>query len=199
MEPVIRLILERASLTAVLLFLLACAAIYIWYQHQRLKLLKEQIELADARRRDFAAQLESAPEPSPEGKAINRGLEHKVVLIVDDETSVCNYLSLLVETGCPGTVAVTAKDGDEALRKINSMNPSLLILDLMMPGKNGFEVLRELHVRQSRIPIIVVSGYLGPKQEVSERARVPRSFFEYLRKPFFKEDFLEVANRLLSK
>jgi two-component system response regulator VicR len=84
-------------------------------------------------------------------------MAHKI-LVVDDEKSVVDlYRKLLLREGYE---VVEAYDGEEALQKVSSENPDIVILDLIMPKLNGFEVLREIRLkyRDKWIPVIIVSG-----------------------------------------
>ena len=66
-------------------------------------------------------------------------------ILVDDERKSLNALSLLLQKHCPEVnVLAACSDPDEALEKINRLQPDLLFLDISMPGKNGFQLLQEL-------------------------------------------------------
>ena len=65
----------------------------------------------------------------------------KLVLIVDDEKGIRELLEILMQRD--GLKTALAEDGKEALEKIHSLTPDLVLLDLMLPGYGGFEVLRE--------------------------------------------------------
>ena len=68
--------------------------------------------------------------------------EKKVVLIVDDEPDFRVYLSTFLEDN--GFLTVTAKDGDEALAKVQRNRPDLITLDITMPEKSGVRFYREM-------------------------------------------------------
>ncbi len=80
------------------------------------------------------------------------------ILIVDDDPDARTILNKILDT--LGFPAQSAADGQEALDKIAAQQPALILLDLMMPGMNGFEFLfRKMAVPQTRyIPVIVVSA-----------------------------------------
>lgn len=81
----------------------------------------------------------------------------KLVMIVDDDDSIRELLEFMVKQ--EGFRVETAGDGEEGLRKIQALNPDLVILDLMMPRYGGFEVLRQLQSGQSEgIPILIITG-----------------------------------------
>lgn len=83
--------------------------------------------------------------------------EDKLILIVDDDESVWDVLYYIVRK--EGFRVEKASDGAEAMEKARLLHPALIILDLMLPGSGGFEVLRELQAEETLdIPIILVSG-----------------------------------------
>src|SRR5690349_4979687 len=95
----------------------------------------------------------------PEQWRPSRRLDNKqYILIVDDDPDARTILNKILDgLGFPSQ---SAADGQEALAKINLEKPALILLDLMMPGMNGFEFLfRKMAVPQTRyIPVIVVSA-----------------------------------------
>jgi len=81
----------------------------------------------------------------------------KLVLIVDDDETVLEFLKFAVER--EGFRTVLAADGDEALSQVKTVSPDLIILDMMLPKKGGFEVIKALQTHEhSRIPILVITG-----------------------------------------
>ena len=81
----------------------------------------------------------------------------KLVLMVDDDESSLELMGHVVAK--EGFRAEQAVDGREALAKAESLNPDLIILDLMLTGTSGYEVIRELQAQGlGHIPIIVVTG-----------------------------------------
>jgi diguanylate cyclase (GGDEF)-like protein/PAS domain S-box-containing protein len=78
------------------------------------------------------------------------------VLIVDDEEFMRIYFTDVLERG--GYLVVTAQDGDAALHIIRERKPDLVILDLVMPGKDGFTTCREIRELSRDLPVLVVTG-----------------------------------------
>jgi CheY-like chemotaxis protein len=78
------------------------------------------------------------------------------ILIVDDESSIRYLLSELLSS-CGYDVA-TASDGDEALRCVVQEDFDLVLIDLIMPRKDGIETILELHARRPDTPVIAMSG-----------------------------------------
>jgi len=83
----------------------------------------------------------------------------KKILIVDDEPDIRNYLSACIEDA--GFQVDTAKDGIEALEKVEANPPDLITLDLIMPRRSGVRVIRELQKNEkwANIPIIVITAH----------------------------------------
>ncbi|MDD3295826.1 MAG: response regulator [Candidatus Omnitrophica bacterium] len=84
--------------------------------------------------------------------------EQKRILIADDEPDFIYVLSVRLEVN--GYEVITARDGEEALSKTKEEEPDLVILDLMMPKINGFEVCRMLKFDDAykNIPIVILSA-----------------------------------------
>lgn len=81
----------------------------------------------------------------------------KLVMIIDDDVSMRDFMGYIVKK--EGFRSELSADGREALRKIDAAAPDLILLDFMIPGMGGYEVLRELQATgHGDIPIIVVTG-----------------------------------------
>jgi DNA-binding NtrC family response regulator len=78
------------------------------------------------------------------------------VLIVDDELNVCNFLSEYLEYR--GFLPGIALSGVEAIKKIGSEDYDIVLLDLIMPEMNGFEVLEWIIQNKKNLPVIILSG-----------------------------------------
>ena len=81
----------------------------------------------------------------------------KLILIVEDDESVMDFLMFALKK--EGFRITSAGDGEEAIRKANNEKPNLILLDMMLPRKAGFEVIKTLQTSECRhIPIIVITG-----------------------------------------
>jgi signal transduction histidine kinase/ActR/RegA family two-component response regulator len=119
---------------------------------------------------------------------------HGTVLIVDDEELVrALAAAILAEAGYR---VLTAVDGEQALevcsRHANEID--LILLDLMMPNRDGVETLRELRARGSSIPVILSSGY--SELEVAKRVNGDR-FEAFVQKPYTRDVILAAIERVL--
>lgn len=77
------------------------------------------------------------------------------ILIVDDEENICELVRLYIEN--EGFDAIIANDGQEAVAKFNKEKPDLILLDIMLPIKDGWQVCREIRA-QSKVPIIMLTA-----------------------------------------
>ena len=81
--------------------------------------------------------------------------EKQKILIVDDDENIAELISLYLTKECFETKI--AGDGEEAIRQYREYKPDLILLDLMLPGIDGYEVCREIR-RASQSPIIMLSA-----------------------------------------
>ncbi|MBP7967407.1 response regulator [Candidatus Woesebacteria bacterium] len=88
----------------------------------------------------------------------------KKILIAEDEKSLA--LTLFRKVSSLGYDCVQARDGEETLKKFKSEKPDLVLLDIVMPYKNGLEILEEIRIREhSKVPIIILSN-LGQSEDI---------------------------------
>jgi len=106
------------------------------------------------------------------------------ILIVDDEERILHFLTSKLKAS--GYDVVTAQNGPEALERIASQQPDLVVLDLLLPKMHGFDVLRELRSFSS-IPVIVLSA-LGADAERIKGLRLGAD--DYVPKPFNPDELL---------
>jgi CheY-like chemotaxis protein len=119
----------------------------------------------------------------------------KLVLIVDDDESLLDLMDHVVKK--EGYRTDRAVDGTEVIRKVQALSPDLIILDMMLPGMGGFEVLRQLQaIGCGDVPIIVVTGRQIDPGGI-ELIRQESNVKEFMEKPV-RPAFLAVAlHRLL--
>lgn len=115
------------------------------------------------------------------------------VLIVDDDQSVRDLLTMYFEKD-QFTVR-TAADGDEALAAVTAARPDLVILDIMMPGKDGYEVCRELR-SQGALPIIFLTAR---DDEVEPIVGLEMGADDYVTKPFNARELVARARAVLRR
>jgi DNA-binding response OmpR family regulator len=113
----------------------------------------------------------------PEGKG--------PILVVDDEPDIVDFLTTVLED--EGYRTDKARDGVEALEKIDEFQPALVILDLMMPRMNGFEVLDALR-RKTHRPSVIVLSAKSTHGDILDA--LERGADDFVPKPFDLEDLL---------
>ena len=90
------------------------------------------------------------------------------ILIVDDEPFNLDLLEQ--ELTDRGYAVERAHDGAEALRTMEALRPDIVLLDYMMPGMSGLDVLRELQSRESDVPIIMMTAHGSIEVAVQDAA-----------------------------
>ena len=83
------------------------------------------------------------------------------VLIVDDDSTIRVLFEAIMEEF--GYDVFTASEGSKTLTMLETIRPDLLMIDLMMPGLNGAEVIREVRVFDQKVAIVVVTGSMDTK------------------------------------
>jgi DNA-binding response OmpR family regulator len=104
------------------------------------------------------------------------------ILIVEDEQSVMEFLVKTFDM--IGYTTLTASTGQEALETVEREHPQAIFLDLLLPDKNGLEVLKEIKAKDANNIVIVVSSKTDEK--TIKKAK-DLGALEYITKPFFRE------------
>ena len=118
-----------------------------------------------------------------------------LVLVVEDDPDLGGTIVTFLKE--EGLEAKLARDGDQAMRMVDQLSPSAMILDLMMPRRDGFSVLRELRAdgRIANLPVIVVTAIFG----LSERLYATElGAADYVTKPFELDELLERVRNVLA-
>ncbi|NMM29290.1 MAG: response regulator [Glaciimonas sp.] len=120
-------------------------------------------------------------------------MTHKI-LIADDEPNIVISLEFLMQQS--GYEVATARDGADAMQKIASFSPDLVLLDIMLPKLNGFEVCQRVRENSQwdRIKIVILSAK-GREIEVSKGIALGAD--AYITKPFSTKDLIVQVQRLL--
>lgn len=115
------------------------------------------------------------------------------ILIVDDDENIAELISLYLLKECYDTRIV--HDGESALQAVPEFNPNLILLDLMLPGIDGYQVCRELR-KESSIPIIMLSA----KGEVFDKVLgLELGADDYIIKPFDSKELVARVKAVLRR
>lgn len=115
------------------------------------------------------------------------------VLIVDDDNNIAELISLYFTKECFETMIVN--DGESVMEAVAAFNPNLILLDLMLPGIDGYQVCREVRARYS-LPIIMLSA----KGEVFDKVLgLELGADDYIEKPFDSKELVARAKAVLRR
>ena len=115
------------------------------------------------------------------------------ILIVDDDNNIAELISLYLTKECYDTQIVN--DGEEALRAFETFRPYLILLDLMLPGMDGYQVCREIR-HSSDVPIIMLSA----KGEVFDKVLgLELGADDYIIKPFDSKELVARVKAVLRR
>ncbi len=116
------------------------------------------------------------------------------ILVVDDEPFILRSLSYVLRR--EGFEVSEARDGEEALQKIDAVRPDLVFLDVMMPRLNGYEVLKAIRsnpdLKNCRVFMLTAKG-----QDADRERGIAMGVDEYLTKPFSPHKIVERARSIL--
>ncbi|MBI4051610.1 MAG: response regulator [Elusimicrobia bacterium] len=119
----------------------------------------------------------------------------KLVLIVDDDESARELFEFMVKK--EGFRVEVAKDGEEGIRRIKQLMPSIVLLDLMLPRYGGYEVLRELQAGETAsIPIVVMTGRYADRS-LKDMIRQESNVVEFIEKPVKSYQLISTLHRVL--
>jgi DNA-binding response OmpR family regulator len=117
----------------------------------------------------------------------------KTVLTIDDDTAITELLAMLLRTH--GYEVKTVNSGEDGVAAIKKMNPHVVILDLMMPGMDGWQVCK--NVREfSNVPIVILSALDDPAMIASA---LDAGADDYLVKPVSSSILVAHLNRLIRR
>ncbi|HLA77277.1 MAG TPA: response regulator [Vicinamibacteria bacterium] len=120
----------------------------------------------------------------------------KKILVVDDEDDILHFLELVLQE--KGFDVLTASGGHEALTRAQIEKPDLVLLDIMMPQMDGWEVLKLLRVDEetSRIPVAMLSARIEAKDRVQG---LQEGAIDYICKPFSLQELFEKIDSIFQQ
>jgi DNA-binding response OmpR family regulator len=115
------------------------------------------------------------------------------ILVVEDEPSICEVVGLYLKRA--GYQVAMVDDGHKAIRQIEEQMPDLLILDVMLPGMNGYDVIRWLRDR-SDTPVIMLTAR---REEADRIAGLEMGADDYVVKPFSPQELVSRVRAVLRR
>src|SRR5687768_650058 len=116
------------------------------------------------------------------------------VLLVDDEPSMRWTMAEFLRRG--GYEPLTAGDCDGALAALGDAEVDAAVVDIILPGRSGLDLLRELSARDSYVPVVMITGEPNPSQ-VAEIVRA--GAYDFIPKPILKETLLKAVSRAVER
>lgn len=117
------------------------------------------------------------------------------ILVIDDDLDLQQMLRLMLQRG--GYKVVTTGDGPDGLTKAKQLKPDMAIVDVMMPGMNGYQVVRKMREDPeiARMAILILTARAQP---VDREAAIAAQADDYMPKPFAPNELLAKVNELMA-
>ena len=115
-----------------------------------------------------------------------------LVLVVDDDARIREYVRVNLEM--EGYLVREAASADEALQALDDQAPELVLLDVVMPGVDGWQMLQRMQEKHGSIPVIMFSGQVDEQSATDAEQRGARGF---IGKPFDPQQLIERAKQLV--
>ncbi len=116
------------------------------------------------------------------------------ILIVDDDRAICDYMKTLLERD--GYQVESISDSTGVIAELKKNDYHLVILDLMMPKRDGIEVLREVRKQDKDMAVVIFTGYPNLDTAV---ASMKLDAVDYIKKPFNVDEFRAVIARVMKR
>ncbi len=118
----------------------------------------------------------------------------KPICIVDDEASICSTVAGILKD--EGYQAMSFPDAESFWQTLDTMEPSLVLLDIWLPGMDGMQLLKRLHDRLPQLPVVMMSGHAGIDAAV---AAIKAGAYDFLEKPLHLEVLLDKVESALKR
>lgn len=127
-------------------------------------------------------------------KKIRRHTMSQKILVVDDEQSIVTLLKYNLETA--GYIVEVAYDGEEALKKVETEQPELIVLDVMLPKKDGIEVCKTIRSDKNLVPILMLTA---KDDEFDRVLGLELGADDYMTKPFSPREVVARVKAILRR
>jgi CheY-like chemotaxis protein len=119
----------------------------------------------------------------------------KKVMIVDDERNLRELISAILEP--EGYEVIQAEDGEDALEKLKTIRPDLILLDMMMPGMSGREVCEKIRTNEKTKDLKVVFLTVARFSELGKEELKRLKVLDYITKPFDNNDLIKRIKKII--
>src|SRR5512135_3599159 len=116
------------------------------------------------------------------------------ICIVDDESSICSTIAGILKD--EGYQAITFPDAESFWQQLDTLEPSLVLLDVWLPGMDGMQLLKRLRDRLPLLPVLMMSGHAGIDAAV---AAIKAGAYDFLEKPLHLEVLLDKVESALKR
>jgi DNA-binding NtrC family response regulator len=120
------------------------------------------------------------------------GILKKRVLVIDDDPKILELIRIILET--EGHEAILLSSGEEAVERVRTTHPDLILLDIVMRAYHGLEVLAELRQAAPETPVVLLSGAVSQVNDMPDIARALGAE-DFIEKPFDAQRLIDVVNR----
>lgn len=120
----------------------------------------------------------------------------KTILLVDDEPDILFVISRILEKD--GYKVISAESGEECLEKLKNTNPDLILLDVMMPGLDGWETCSRIKSdkKKSNIPIVMLTAKTSTEDKIKALEECGAKW--HISKPIDRKSFLDTVKWILT-
>jgi len=116
------------------------------------------------------------------------------ILVVDDESDIRHILSIILKKD--GYTTIVASNGRECLQRIQETDFDLVILDIMMPGMDGWEVCRKIKETRPKLCVLLLSA-IGPEKNIKKSMEAGAD--RHITKPIVTDEILSAVHKLLGE
>ena len=121
----------------------------------------------------------------------------KTVMIVDDDHIILRVIADILDK--EGYKVITALDGPEALRKLKKAKPDLILLDVLMPGMSGIDLLKKIRanpkLKNLNIVILTILTFTRAQKKALKKFKI----LSYIHKPFDNKELVKMVNKMIKK
>jgi len=121
--------------------------------------------------------------------SVNAAEKKRRILVVDDHPKVLRFIE--IDLKLHGFDVITASSGEQALELVKAKKPDIMLLDIIMPGMDGLEVLKQLRTFH-QLPVIAFSASIFNQDEATQLGANA-----FIAKPFKSDDLMQVIDSLL--